>query len=751
MAKKREKRTTPARPQLGDNVEILSAGEVIESPITETLETNYMPYAMSVIVSRALPEIDGFKPAHRKLLYTMYGMGLLKGGRTKSANIVGSTMHLNPHGDAAIYDTMVRMGRSNESLLVPFVDSKGNFGKAYSRDMAYAAARYTEAKLEPVCEELFRDIDKDTVDFIPNYDGTTTEPTLLPVTFPTILANNTLGIAVGMASNICSFNLVELCNATIALMKDENADLMQLLPAPDFVGGGSILYDAAEMRSVLEKGRGSIRVRAVWQYDKANNCIDITRIPPTTTVEAIMDKITELVKAGKIREINDMRDETDLNGLKLTIDLKRGQDPEKLMARLFRATPLEDSFACNFNLLIGGQPRVLGVRGILLEWAAFRAECVRRRTYHDLKGKQDRLHLLRGLATILLDIDKAIRIVRETAEESEVVPNLMIGFGIDEIQAEYVAEIRLRHLNREYILKRTEEIADLEKAIADLEDILKRPARINKIIMNELAEVAKKYGKPRRCEILYDLPDEGEAEEQQEVPDYPVHLFFTREGYFKKITPQSLRMSGEQKLKDGDEVAYTCESTNSVELLFFTNHAQVYKTRASEFADTKASVLGDFIPTALGMEDGEVPLFMAVTTDYTGHMLFFFQNGKCAKVPLASYQTKQNRRKLLKAYSDKAELAGMLHLTQEQELAIFINAGPATLRLLLIGSALIPEKTTRDTAGVNVVSLKKNARIQRVRPAEGLELTDPHRYRVRTLPAAGAILKETDTLEQMTL
>ena len=751
MAKKREKRTTPARPQLGDNVEILSAGEVIESPITETLETNYMPYAMSVIVSRALPEIDGFKPAHRKLLYTMYGMGLLKGGRTKSANIVGSTMHLNPHGDAAIYDTMVRMGRSNESLLVPFVDSKGNFGKAYSRDMAYAAARYTEAKLEPVCEELFRDIDKDTVDFVPNYDGTTTEPTLLPVTFPTILANNTLGIAVGMASNICSFNLVELCNATIALMKDENADLMQLLPAPDFVGGGSILYDAAEMRSVLEKGRGSIRVRAVWQYDKANNCIDITRIPPTTTVEAIMDKITELVKAGKVREINDMRDETDLNGLKLTIDLKRGQDPDKLMARLFRATPLEDSFACNFNLLIGGQPRVLGVRGILLEWAAFRAECVRRRTYHDLKGKQDRLHLLRGLATILLDIDKAIRIVRETAEESEVVPNLMIGFGIDEIQAEYVAEIRLRHLNREYILKRTEEIEDLEKAIADLEDILKRPARINKIIMNELAEVAKKYGKPRRCEILYDLPDEGEAEEQQEVPDYPVHLFFTREGYFKKITPQSLRMSGEQKLKDGDEVAYTCESTNSVELLFFTNHAQVYKTRASEFADTKASVLGDFIPTALGMEDGEVPLFMAVTTDYTGHMLFFFQNGKCAKVPLASYQTKQNRRKLLKAYSDKAELAGMLHLTQEQELAIFINAGPATLRLLLVGSALIPEKTTRDTAGVNVVSLKKNARIQRVRPAEGLELTDPHRYRVRTLPAAGAILKETDTLEQMTL
>ena len=751
MAKKREKKTAPARPQLGDNVEILSAGEVIETPITDTLETNYMPYAMSVIVSRALPEIDGFKPAHRKLLYTMYGMGLLKGGRTKSANIVGSTMHLNPHGDAAIYDTMVRMGRSNESLLVPFVDSKGNFGKAYSRDMAYAAARYTEAKLEPVCEELFRDIDKDTVDFVPNYDGTTTEPTLLPVTFPTILANNTLGIAVGMASNICSFNLAELCNATIALMKDENADLMQLLPAPDFVGGGSILYDAAEMQNVLENGRGSIRVRAVWSYDKENNCIDVTRIPPTTTVEAIMDKITELVKAGKVREINDMRDETDLNGLKLTIDLKRGQDPDKLMARLFKATPLEDPFACNFNLLVGGQPRVLGVRSILLEWAAFRAECVRRRTYYDLQGKQKRLHLLRGLSAILLDIDKAVRIVRETAEESEVVPNLMIGFGIDEVQAEYVAEIKLRHLNREYILKRTEEIEELEKAIADLEDILKRPARINKVIMTELADVAKKYGKPRRCEILYDLPEDTADAEVEQVPDYPVHLFFTREGYFKKITPQSLRMSGDHKLKDGDEIAYTCETTNSVELLFFTNHAQVYKTRAADFADTKASVLGDYVASALGMEEGEVPVFMAVTADYSGHILFFFQNGKCAKVPLSSYQTKQNRRKLLKAFSDKAELAAILHLKEEQELAIFVNAGPATTRLVLAGSALIPEKTTRDTAGVNVVTLKKNARIQRVCFASGLELADPHRYRVRTLPAAGALLKADDAAEQLSL
>ena len=747
MAKKKEKKLTPARPQLGDGVEILSAGEIIETPITDTLETNYMPYAMSVIVSRALPEIDGFKPAHRKLLYTMYSMGLLKGARTKSANIVGSTMHLNPHGDAAIYDTMVRMGRSNESLLVPFVDSKGNFGKAYSRDMAYAASRYTEAKLEQVCEELFRDIDKDTVDFVPNYDGTTTEPTLLPVTFPTILANNTLGIAVGMASNICSFNLAELCSATIALMKDEQADLASILPAPDFVGGGQILYDAAEMQNVLENGRGSVRVRAVWRYDKENNCIDVTRIPPTTTVEAIMDKITELVKAGKIREISDMRDETDLNGLKLTLDLKRGQDPDRLMARLFKATPLEDSFACNFNVLIGGQPRVLGVRQILLEWIAFRAECVRRRTYYDLQGKQKRLHLLKGLKAILLDIDKAIEIVRNTAEESEVVPNLMIGFGIDEVQAEYVAEIKLRHLNREYILKRTEEIEELEDAIADLQDILKRPARINKIIMGELSAVAKKYGQPRRCEILYDLPQEAEEDQYQEIPDYPVHLFFTRDGYFKKITPQSLRMSGEQKLKDGDELLFTCESTNAAELLFFTNHQQVYKSRAADFADTKASVLGDYVASKLGMDEGETPLYMVVTGNYTGWMLFFYQNGKCAKVPLSSYQTKLNRRKLLKAYSDKAELAAIRYLPEETELAIFTSNS----RLLLAGSALIPEKATRDTAGVNVVSLKKNAKITRVTLAAGLELANPHRFRVRTLPAAGAILRQEDITEQLSM
>ncbi|MDD4850891.1 MAG: DNA gyrase subunit A [Gemmiger sp.] len=747
MAKKKEKKNALDRPQLGDGVEILSAGEVLENTITDTLEINYMPYAMSVIVSRALPEIDGFKPAHRKLLYTMYGMGLLKGNKTKSANIVGSTMHLNPHGDAAIYETMVRMSRGNESLLVPLVDSKGNFGKAYSRDMAYAAARYTEAKLDPVCEELFRDIDKDTVDFAPNYDGTTTEPTLLPVTFPTILANNTLGIAVGMASNICSFNLAELCNATIAMMKDENCDLSTIMPAPDFVGGGTLLYDAAEMQNVYENGRGSIRVRANWAYDKVNNCIDIRQIPSTTTVEAIMDKITELVKLGKIREISDMRDETDLNGLKLTIDLKRGQDPDKLMARLYKATPLEDSFACNFNLLIAGQPKVLGVRTILKEWIAFRADCVRRRTYYDLQGKQKRMHLLKGLEAILLDIDKAIHIVRETAEEAEVVPNLMIGFGIDEVQADYVAEIRLRHLNREYILKRTAEIEELEKAIEDLKDILERPVRIRKIMMAELTEVAKKYGKPRRCAILYDLPQDDGLEEAEQVPDYPVTLFYTRDGYFKKITPQSLRMSGEQKLKDGDEIVYTQDTTNAVELLFFTNKCQVYKTRAADFADTKASVLGDYVATRLGMEEGEVPIFMALTTDYKGHMLFFFQNGKCAKVLLESYQTKQNRKKLLKAYSDKEPLACILQMEEEAELAIYTTGN----RLLLAGSALIPAKATRDTAGVNVVNLKKNQQLAKVKPAASLELADAHRYRVRTLPAAGALIRPEDTVEQLTL
>ena len=746
MAKKKPTKAA-ARPQLGDHVEILDAGVVLQSPITQTLEKNYMPYAMSVIVSRALPEIDGFKPAHRKLLYTMYEMGLLKGARTKSANIVGSTMHLNPHGDAAIYETMVRMGRGNESLLVPFVDSKGNFGKAYSRDMAYAASRYTEARLEPVCEELFRDIDKNTVDFVPNYDGTTQEPTLLPVTFPTILANNTLGIAVGMASNICSFNLAELCATTVALMKHPDHDLLTTLPAPDFVGGGEILYNEAELRKIYETGRGSVRVRAQYQYAKEGNMLEITRIPPTTTVEAIMDKIAELVKTGKIKEISDMRDETDLNGLKLTIDLKRGQDPDKLMQKLYRATPLEDSFACNFNVLIGGQPRVLGVRQILQEWVAFRTECVRRRTWHDLQGKQKRLHLLQGLQAILLDIDRAIRIVRETAEDAEVIPNLMIGFGIDQVQAEYVAEIKLRHLNREYILKRTQEIEQLEQEIARLEEILKSEAKIRRIIIDELNGVAKKYGQPRRCGILYDVPDAQQAAQEEAMPDYPVTVFFTREGYFKKITPQSLRMSGEQKLKEGDEVVQQLETRNDAWLLFFTDQRQVYKCRAGDFADTKASVMGEFVAAALGMDEGEMPLYMAVTTDYAGYMLFCYANGKFAKIALAAYATKQNRKKLLKAYSDKEPLACMTQLEADAEIAVHTTGG----RLLLTDTQQISEKQTRDSAGVAVITLKKNQSIQWVRPSAQLELANPARYRVKSLPAAGALVREEDRLEQMSL
>lgn len=745
--KKKQPAKAPARPQLGDGVEIIDAGSVLEEPITRTLETNFMPYAMSVIVSRALPEIDGFKPAHRKVLYTMYEMGLLKGARTKSANIVGSTMHLNPHGDQAIYDTMVRLARSNETLLVPFVSGKGNFGKAYSRDMAYAASRYTEAKLEEVCAELFRDIDKDTVDFVDNYDASTKEPVLLPVTFPTILANNTLGIAVGMASNICSFNLAELCATTVALLKDSGHDLFSTMPAPDFVGGGYILYQEEELRKIYETGRGSVRVRAKYAYEKEGNRIEITQIPPTTTVEAIMDKIAELVKAGRVKEISDMRDETDLNGLKLTIDLKRGQDPEKLMQKLLRTTPLEDSFACNFNILIAGMPRVMGVREILEEWTAFRTECVRRRTFYELRGREKRLHLLKGLAAILLDIDKAVRIVRETEEESEVLPNLMIGFGIDREQAEYVAEIRLRHLNREYILKRTQETDELEAEIARLQELLNSPAKLKKVIIEELSAVAKQYGEPRRSEILYEAAEAEYEEPADEMPDYPVTVFYTREGYFKKITPQSLRMSGEQKLKEGDAIDVQIETRNNAELLFFTNKCQVYKCRVGDFDDGKASVMGDYIAARLSMEEGESPVYMALTTDYKGHMFFLFANGKAAKVPMESYATRQNRRKLLNAFSDKSPLVYAAYLHDECELAIYTSAG----RLLLVHSAQVPAKQTKNTAGVNVITLKKNQSITLARRAERVELADPHRYRVRTLPAAGALLRAQDTAEQLKL
>ena len=747
MAPRKKNDSQSKRGPVNPNAVTENAGVMVEQPITETLEKNYMPYAMSVILSRAIPEIDGFKPSHRKLLYTMYKMGLLTSARTKSANVVGQTMRLNPHGDAAIYETLVRLSRGYEALLYPYVDSKGNFGKAYSRDMSCAAARYTEARLEPVCEELFRDIDKETVDFVPNYDGTTTEPTLLPVTFPAILANNTLGIAVGMACNICSFNLSELCATTIALIKDPQHDISTTMPAPDFVGGGQILYDANQMREIFESGRGSVRVRARWQPVPGENMIEITQIPPTTTVEAIMDKITELVKTGKLKELSDMRDETDLNGLKLTLDLKRGADPNKVMARLFKMTPLEDSFSCNFNILVSGQPRVMGVREILGEWTAFRTECVRRRTYYDLHLKEKRLHLLEGLAAILLDIDKAIRIIRETEEEDEVVPNLMIGFGIDEPQADYVAEIKLRHLNREYILKRTGEIDQLRKEIDDLNDVLAKPSRIRKIIIQELTAVAKKYGQPRRSEILYELPEEETSAAEEAVPDYPVTVFFTRDGYLKKIPPQSLRTAGAHKLKEGDEIIVQAEARNNLESLFFTDRHQVYKAKLAEFEDGKVGQMGIYLPTRLGMEDGENIVSMVLTGDYSGWVLFFFASGKCAKIPLASYATKQNRRKLLRAYSDKDPLAAVLFLPQEAEIAIRTSAG----RLLLVNSAQIAEKATRDSQGVAVVTLKKNQSITSVRPAEGLDLADPHRYRVRTLPALGALLRGEDIAEQTSL
>ena len=728
------------------NAHILGAGEVVEQFITETLETNYMPYAMSVILSRAIPEIDGFKPSHRKLLYTMYKMGLLNGPTIKSANIVGRTMQLNPHGDAPIYETMIRLSRGNEALLYPYVQSKGNFGKAYSRNMQYAASRYTEAKLEPIAAELFADIDKDTVDFVDNYDNTMKEPTLFPVTFPSVLVNANLGIAVGMASSICSFNLKEICEATENLIKNPDYDVCDSVKAPDFIGGGQIVYNEAQMREIFRTGRGSFKVRAKYTYDKPNNCIDITEIPPTTTSEAIIDKIIEKVKGGTAREISDVRDETDKKGLKITIDLKRGTDPDKLMKKLFKSTPLEDSFACNFNVLIAGVPRVLGVRDLLLEWIAFRSECVRRRVYFDLSKAKERLHLLEGLQKILLDIDKAIRIIRSTEEESEVVPNLMIGFGIDKIQAEYVAEIKLRHLNREYILKRTKDIENLRADIEDMEDILSSKARIKKIIVSELQDVVKKYDKPRRSEILYaeSLEDDEPVEE---IPDYPVHLFFTKDGYFKKITPQSLRMSGEQKLKDGDSVVQTLEATNNTDLLFFTDHCQVYKAKAADFDDTKASVLGDFVPTHLHMDPGESAIYMAVTTDYKGYMLFFFENGKLAKVDLSAYETKTNRKKLIKAYCEKFPLAAIRQIAEDCELVVQSTAG----RILLLNTGAVSPKTTKDTQGVAVMTLKKGHRLSSVRDYKEGEFVKPARYRTRSLPAAGALLSAEDAGEQLTL
>lgn len=723
---------------------IEGAGEVVEQKIVTTIKDNFMPYAMSVILSRAIPEIDGFKPSHRKLLYTMYKMGLLSGARTKSANIVGATMKLNPHGDSAIYDTMVRLSRGYEALLHPYVDSKGNFGKFYSRDMAWAASRYTEAKLAPICSELFKDIDKDTVDFVDNYDNTMKEPTLLPATFPSVLVNANTGIAVGMASNICSFNLREVCETTAALIRDPDHDIKSTMPAPDFSGGCPIIYDEKAIDNVYQTGRGSIKLRSKYQYDKKENCIDVLSIPSSTTVEAIIERIIELVKSGKVKEISDVRDETGLDGLKITIDLKRGTDPDKLMAKLFRLTPLEDSYACNFNVLIAGVPRVMGIRELLNEWIAFRIECLRRRTYNDLQKKSDKLHLLKGLEAILLDIDKAIKIVRETDEEAEVVPNLMIGFGIDETQAEYVAEIKLRHLNREYILKRTEEISKLEEEIKDLQAILESKARVKTIIVKELKDVAEKYGQPRKSMLLY-LNEDDYEEDVEEVPDYPVNIFFTKEGYFKKITPQSWRMGNTHKLKDGDEIIDHIETTNNCELLFFTNKCLVYKAKASDFTETKASAMGDFIPAKLSMEEGESVVKMILTKDYKGVLLFAFENGKVAKVPLSAYETKSNRKKLTGAYSDKFPLAGIAFALEEQEFLLTASSG----RMLLLHSASINAKTTRNTQGVAVMKLKKGQRLFSIKPYEEGTFSKPSRYRTRSLPALGAMPSEEDTTEQL--
>ena len=741
MAKKKTEEKTVHRPA-DPNVMGLR-GAVVEQPITRTLDENYMPYAMSVIVSRAIPEIDGFKPSHRKLLYTMYKMGLLTGGRTKSANIVGQTMRLNPHGDQAIYETMVRLAKGNESLLHPFVDSKGNFGKVYSRDMAYAASRYTEAKLAPICAELFRDLDCDAVDFVDNYDNTTKEPSLLPTTYPNVLVSANQGIAVGMASQICGFNLGEVCDTTIAFLKNPDHDISFTLLAPDFPTGGQIICDGDDLRSIYATGRGGLKVRARWRYDRSENVIEVYEIPYSTTIEVILDKVAELVKAGKIKEISDMRDETDLSGLKLAIDLKRGVDPDKLMAKLFRLTPLQDTVSCNFNILIAGMPRVMGVGEILTEWTAWRTDCVKRRVYYILSKKKEKLHLLQGLKRILLDIDKAIRIIRETEEESEVIPNLMIGFGIDQVQAEYVAEIKLRNINKEYILKRVQETAALADEIDDLEDTLAKPGRIRRIIIDELTEVRKKYAVPRRTEIVYshELPEEP-AEDAPE--DYPVHLFLSREGYFKKITPQSLRMSGDQKYKEGDGPSQYFEATNNTELMFFTDRQQVYKTRASEFGETKASLLGDYLPAKLGLDAGENVIFLCLPGDYSGSLLFAFENGRVARVSLSAYATTSNRRKLTGAYCEKFPLVQILPLAEDRELALLTNEP----RALLVHTALLAPKTTRGTQGVQVMNIKPKYHLERLANVADTGITNQARYRTRTIPAAGALLRPEDSEEK---
>ena len=741
MAKKKTEKRTVHR-AAGPDVMGLR-GTVVDQAITETLDMNYMPYAMSVIVSRAIPEIDGFKPSHRKLLYTMYKMGLLTGGRTKSANIVGQTMRLNPHGDAAIYETMVRLAKGNETLLHPFVDSKGNFGKVYSRDMAYAAARYTEAKLDPICAEVFKDIDSDTVDMVDNYDATMKEPALLPTTFPNVLVSANQGIAVGMASNICSFNLREVCDTAIALMKNPDHDILETLPGPDFSTGGELLFDEAATREIYSTGRGSFRLRAKWRYVKDGNLIEITEIPYTTATEVIMDKVAELIKAGKIKEIADMRDETDLGGLKLAIDLKRGVDPEKLMQKLFRLTPLQDSFPCNFNILIAGMPRVMGVGEILDEWTAWRTDCVKRRIFFQIQKKEDRLHLLKGLERILLDIDKAIAIIRETELENEVVPNLMIGFGIDEVQANYVAEIKLRNINKEYILKQTRAIDDLEGEIADLRDTLNSPRKLKNVIIKELQAVADKFGQPRRTEILYDA-QETAPEEEDDVPDYGVTVFVSKEGYLKKMTAQSLRMSGEQKFKEGDSLSFSKETTNRAEFLVFTDRYQCYKSRLSDFDDGKASQLGDYLPQKLGFEAGENLVALVFCGDYKGFILFFFENGKAAKVPLSAYETKTNRKKLTGAYSDKSPLIKAVALDADEQMVVYSTDG----RAAIFSTAQLLPKTTRNTQGVAVMTLKKKATLRDAVLLSQSGIVNESRYRTKTIPSAGAVLKEEDSAEK---
>ena len=741
----RKKKDTEENKKKVDTSGIMGlVGSTTEQAISETLEINYMPYAMSVIVSRAIPEIDGFKPSHRKLLYTMYKMGLLNGGRTKSANIVGQTMRLNPHGDAAIYETMVRLAKGNETLLHPFVDSKGNFGKVYSRDMAYAASRYTEAKLDKFCEELFRDIDSDTVDMVDNYDATMKEPALLPTTFPNVLVSANQGIAVGMASNICSFNLKEICDTAIALMENPDHDILETLPGPDFSTGGELLFDENATREIYQTGRGSFKLRAKWRYVKEGNLIEIYEIPYSTATEVIMDKVADLIKAGKIKEINDMRDETDLGGLKLTIDLKRGVEPEKLMQKLFRLTTLQDSFPCNFNILIAGMPRVMGVGEILEEWTAWRIECVKRRIFFQVQKKEERLHLLKGLERILLDIDKAIKIIRETELDAEVVPNLMIGFGIDEVQANFVAEIKLRNINKEYILKQTKAISDLEKEIKELNGILKSHAKLQGVIVDELKKVSEKYGQPRKTEIIYESGSVEMEDEEEPVPDYPVTMFLSKEGYLKKITAQSLRMSGEQKFKEGDSLRYSVETSNKEELLVFTDQFQCYKTRLSDFEDGKASQLGDYLPQKLGMDPGESVIQVILPGDYKGFVLFFFENGKAAKVPLSAYETKTNRRKLTGAYSDKSKLVEVFAMTEDTQMAVFTTDS----RAVIFSTAQLLPKTTRNTIGVSVVSLKKKAAVSQVQKVADCGIVNQSRYRSRNIPSAGSPLKEEDAPEK---